>query len=130
MVVKKSMKFVNIYNSNVNDGIYGDDDGKGIGRSNVGFVWGIVWYYYYFGCWGCNGGSNGYFLLFVEYLFFSNVVVVGNGGLRYFFNFLSFCYVNVCNYLVVNGKRLIYLLVGYDFDDNIIGVDDEIIFLV
>lgn len=125
MVVKKSMKFVNTYNSNANDGIYGDDDGKGTGRSNAGSARGTARHHHHFGRWGRNGGSNGHPSLFAEHSPFSNAAAVGNGGSRHSSNPPSPRYANARNYSAANGKRSTHLSAGYDLDDNTTGADDE-----
>ncbi|KAK0708798.1 vacuolar segregation subunit 7-domain-containing protein [Apiosordaria backusii] len=125
MVVKKSMKFVNTYNSSANEGVYGDDDGKGTSRSNAGSARGTARHHHHFGRWGRNGGGNGHPSLFAEHSPFSNVAAAGNGSSRHSSNPPSPRYANARNYSATNGKRSTHLSAGYDLDDNTTGADDE-----
>ncbi len=56
--VKKSMKFVNTFNSNVVDGALVDEDGRGTGRSNSGSARGTGRHHHHpGGRWGRNNGN-------------------------------------------------------------------------
>lgn len=57
--VKKNMKFVNTFTSNVADGTLGEDDGRGTGRSNVGSARGTGRHHHHpGGRWGRNNGNH------------------------------------------------------------------------
>jgi len=125
ITVKKSMKFVNSYNSNANDSAPGEDDGKGTGRSNVGAgsARGTVRHHHHFGRWGRNGGGNGHPSLFAEQSPFGASIAAGNSVSRQSsgppsprFNGRG---------AGTNGKRNAHLAPGYEFEDTTTGADDE-----
>lgn len=123
MVVKKSMKFVNTYNSNGNlQEFAGEDDGKGTNRSNAGSARGTARHHHHFGRWGRNGGGNGHPSLFTEQSPFSPSASGGNGTSRHASNPPSPRYSHRPG---VNGKRGTHLAAGYDLDDTTTGADDE-----
>ncbi|KAK1756830.1 vacuolar segregation protein 7 [Echria macrotheca] len=125
ITVKKSMKFVNSYNSNANESATGEEDGKGTGRSNIGAgsARGTARHHHHFGRWGRNGGGNGHPSLFAEQSPFGSSMTVGNNTSRQssqppsprFFSRGS----------GANGKRNTHLAAGYDLDDATTGADDE-----
>ncbi|KAK3996692.1 vacuolar segregation protein 7 [Cladorrhinum sp. PSN332] len=122
-VMKKSMKFVNTYNSNGNlEAIIGEDDGRGTGRSNAGSTRGTARHHHHFGRWGRNGGGNGHPSLFAEHSPFSASGSGGNGSSRHSSNPPSPRYSSRPG---VNGKRGTHLSAGYDLDDTTTGADDE-----
>lgn len=124
MAVKKSMKFVNSYNSNANESAVGEDDGKGTGRSNAaGSARGTARHHHHFGRWGRNGGGNSHPSLFTDPSPFSASQTVGSNTARQpsgppspRFNGRA---------AITNGKRGIHLSAGYDLDDTTTGADDE-----
>jgi len=125
VAVKKSMKFVNSYNSNANESGPGDEDGKGTGRSNVGAgsARGTARHHHHIGRWGRNGGGNGHPSIFAEQSPFGASLSAGNNPSRQssgppsprFFNRSS----------GANGKRGTHLSGAYEFDDTTTGADDE-----
>ncbi|KAK0727016.1 vacuolar segregation subunit 7-domain-containing protein, partial [Lasiosphaeria miniovina] len=124
MAVKKSMKFVNSYNSNANESAVGEDDGKGTGRSNTaGSARGTARHHHHFGRWGRNGSGNSHPSLFTDPSPFSASQSVGSNTARQpsgppspRFNGRA---------AIANGKRGIHLSAGYDLDDTTTGADDE-----
>ncbi|GAB1315192.1 Vacuolar inheritance and morphology protein [Madurella fahalii] len=124
MLVKKSMKFVNSSNSNVNnENVIVEDDGKGTGRSTAGSARGTPRHHHHFGRWGRNGASNGHPSLFAEHSPFSASLTPGNMGSRHSSGPPSPRFVN--RGIGANGKRGTHLSVGYDLDDTTTGADDE-----
>ncbi|KAM7207608.1 vacuolar segregation protein 7 [Naviculisporaceae sp. PSN 640] len=124
ITVKKSMKFVNTYNSNTNDGPVGaEDDGRGTGRSNVGSTRGTARHHHHFGRWGRNGGGNGHPSLFAEQSPFGVSGAPANYGSRQSSAPPSPRYAS--RGAVANGKRGTHLAAGYDLDDTTTGADDE-----
>ncbi|KAK5660078.1 hypothetical protein OQA88_13547 [Cercophora sp. LCS_1] len=121
--VKKSMKFVNSYNSNANDSTNGEDDGKGTGRSNVGAgsARGTARHHHHFGRWGRNGG-NGHPSLFAEQSPFGTSMAVGHNNSRQSSGPPSPRF--TIRGPGLNGKRATHLSAGYEFDDTT-GADDE-----
>ncbi|KAK9415589.1 putative Vacuolar segregation subunit 7-domain-containing protein [Seiridium unicorne] len=125
--VKKSMKFVNTYNSNGTDSLAGDDDGKGTGgRSNAGSARGTGRHHHHANRWGRNNSSN-HLSLFDNESPFPNAArsklsgsqtrhssnppsprfAQGRGGLH-------------------NSKRQMQMAGSYDLDDTTTtGADDE-----
>ncbi|KAK4463374.1 vacuolar segregation protein 7 [Cladorrhinum samala] len=124
MMVKKSMKFVNTYNSNGNlQEFAGEDDGKGSSRSNAGSARGTARHHHHFGRWGRNGVGNGHPSLFAEQSPFSPSASGGHGTSRHSSsNPPSPRYSHRPG---VNGKRGTHLAAGYDLDDTTTGADDE-----
>ncbi|KAH6655584.1 vacuolar segregation subunit 7-domain-containing protein [Truncatella angustata] len=125
--IKKSMKFVNTYNSSGADTLTGDDDGKGTGgRSNAGSARGTGRHHHHGNRWGRNGSST-HLSLFDNESPFPNAArsklstnqprhpsnppsprfAHGRGGLQ-------------------NSKRQMAMVGGYDLDDSATaGADDE-----
>ncbi|KAK4188033.1 vacuolar segregation subunit 7-domain-containing protein [Podospora australis] len=124
MVVKKSMKFVNTYNSNVMESMNGEDDGKGTSRSNAGSARSTARHHHHFGRWGRNGGGNGHPSLFAEHSPFGNSINTAHGGSRHSSNPPSPRYA-ANRGLGLTSKRSTHLSAGYDLDDNTTGADDE-----
>ncbi|KAM7185839.1 vacuolar segregation protein 7 [Rhypophila sp. PSN 637] len=124
ITVKKSMKFVNTYNSNTNEGPAGvEDDGRGTGRSNVGSTRGTARHHHHFGRWGRNGGGNGHPSLFAEHSPFGVSGAPANNGSRQSSAPPSPRYAS--RGAIANGKRGTHLSAGYDLDDTTTGADDE-----
>jgi hypothetical protein len=123
IAVKKSMKFVNSYNSNVNESANGEDDGKGTGRSNVGAgsTRGTVRHHHHFGRWGRNGG-NGHPSIFAEQSPFGASIAAGNSVPRQSSQPPSPRFSTRAG--GANGKRNAHLTAGYDLDETT-GADDE-----
>jgi hypothetical protein len=123
IAVKKSMKFVNSYNSNANDSANGEDDGKGTGRSNVGAgsTRGTVRHHHHFGRWGRNGG-NGHPSIFAEQSPFGASIAAGNSVSRQSSGPPSPRFSTRGG--GANGKRNAHLTAGYDLDETT-GADDE-----
>jgi len=123
IAVKKSMKFVNSYNSNANESVPGEDDGKGTGRSNVGAgsTRGTVRHHHHFGRWGRNGGGNGHPSLFAEQSPFGASIAAGNSVSRQSSGPPSPRFSRGPG---ANGKRGAHLTAGYDLDETT-GADDE-----
>ncbi len=123
ITVKKSMKFVNSYNSNnTNEGTHGEDDGKGTARSNAGSTRGTARHHHHFGRWGRNGGGNGHPSIFAEQSPFGVSLAAGNGGSRHSSGPPS---PRFGRGVGANGKRGTHLSAGYDLDDTTTGADDE-----
>ena len=117
ITVKKSMKFVNSYNSNANEAPVGvEDDGRGTGRSNVGSTRGTARHHHHFGRWGRNGGGNGHPSLFAEHSPFGVSGAPGNNTSRQSSAPPSPRYAS--RGVAANGKRGIHLSAGYDAEDN------------
>ncbi|KAK0635931.1 vacuolar segregation subunit 7-domain-containing protein [Bombardia bombarda] len=125
VTVKKSMKFVNSYNSNANESAIGDDDGRGTARSNAGSARGTARHHHHFGRWGRNGGGNGHPSLFAEHSPFSASMSAGNHGSRQSSAPPSPRVASRGPPPALNGKRGTHLSAGYDLDDTTTGADDE-----
>ncbi|KAK3325797.1 vacuolar segregation subunit 7-domain-containing protein [Apodospora peruviana] len=124
ITVKKSMKFVNSYNSNANEGAVGpEDDGRGTGRSNVGSTRGTTRHHHHFGRWGRNGGGNGHPSLFAEQSPFGASISGVTSNPRQLSTPPSPRFAN--RGPTINGKRATHLSAGYDLDDTTTGADDE-----
>ncbi|KAK3358874.1 vacuolar segregation subunit 7-domain-containing protein [Lasiosphaeria hispida] len=123
IAIKKSMKFVNSYNSNANESAIPEDDGKGTGRSNAGSARGTARHHHHFGRWGRNGGGNGHPSLFAEQSPFGSSMGAGNNNSRQSSGPPSPRFSNRGPSL--NGKRSHLLPAGYDLDDTTTGADDE-----
>lgn len=125
--VKKSMKFVNTYNSNANDVLQGDDDGRGTSRSNVGSARGTARHHHHPGRWSRNNGNSHLSLFDNESPFpaaprtkfsSSNPRQASNPPSPRFNT-------NTNRTWLPSGKRQISLANGYDMDDTTPGADDE-----
>ncbi|KAK3327092.1 vacuolar segregation subunit 7-domain-containing protein [Cercophora scortea] len=123
ITVKKSMKFVNSYNSNANENSVGEDDGRGTGRSNAGSTRGTVRHHHHIGRWGRNGAGNGHPSLFQEPSPFSASLAAGINNPRQSSGPPSPRYGG--RGPVANSKRVTHLSAGYDLDDTTTGADDE-----
>ncbi|KAI0434422.1 hypothetical protein F5Y09DRAFT_252208 [Xylaria sp. FL1042] len=123
--VKKNMKFVNSYNGNGNEGVQGDDDGRGTSRSTVGSARGTGRHHHHPGRWGRNS-SNNHLSLFDNESPFPNAArskfSSGNNS-RQPSNPPSPRFNPNRGWL--SGKRQVALSNGYDMDDTTPGADDE-----
>ncbi|ORY65406.1 vacuolar segregation subunit 7-domain-containing protein, partial [Pseudomassariella vexata] len=121
-VVKKNMKFVNTYNSNGNDSVTGDDDGKGTGsRSNAGSARGTGRHHIH-----QNWRRNGHSSILDQDSPFSNPArskLSGNAS-RQSSNPTSPRF-PVGRPGLNNGKRQLLAAGPYDLDDTTTGPDDE-----
>ncbi|KAK3377705.1 vacuolar segregation subunit 7-domain-containing protein [Podospora didyma] len=126
MAVKKSMKFVNSYNSNANESAVGEDDGKGTGRSNAaGSTRGTARHHHHFGRFGRGASGNGHPSLFTDPSPFSASQAAPNTTLRQPSGPPSPRF-NTARGPVANGKRgMQHLSAGMDFEDTTTGADDE-----
>ncbi|KAI1778029.1 hypothetical protein F4818DRAFT_283260 [Hypoxylon cercidicola] len=122
--VKKNMKFVNTYTSNGNDGIPGDDDGRGTGRSNAGSARGTGRHLHHAGRWGRNNG-NTHLSLFGDESPFPNAARTKFSGSasRQSSNPPSPRFSTGRGW-ASSAKRQM-TLPGYDMDDTTTGADDE-----
>ncbi|TGJ82229.1 hypothetical protein E0Z10_g6539 [Xylaria hypoxylon] len=123
--VKKNMKFVNPYNGNGSEGLQGDDDGRGTGRSNVGSARGTARHHHHPGRWGRNSGNN-HLSLFDNESPFPNAArpkLSGNNSNQPS-NPPSPRF-NPNRGWLSGSKRQIALSNGYDMDDTTPGADDE-----
>ncbi|KAI5859725.1 vacuolar segregation subunit 7-domain-containing protein [Durotheca rogersii] len=122
--VKKSMKFVNTYNTcSGNEGPFGDDDGRGSGQSNAGSARGTSRHHHYPGRWGRNNSSN-HLSLFSSESPFPNAArskFSGNSA-RPPSNPPSPRFAGR-NWSTQNKRQM--ALSGYDMDDTTTGADDE-----
>ncbi|KAI0536983.1 hypothetical protein GGR58DRAFT_371399 [Xylaria digitata] len=124
--VKKNMKFVNPYNGSGNDGLQGDDDGRGTSRSNVGSARGTARHHHHPGRWGRNGGNNHLSLFDNESPFPNASRSKFSGNIsRQPSNPPSPRSSNANRGWLSSGKRQIALSNGYDMDDTTPGADDE-----
>ncbi|KAJ2978782.1 hypothetical protein NUW58_g7388 [Xylaria curta] len=123
--VKKNMKFVNTYNSNGNENLQGDDDGRGTGRSNVGSARGTARHHHHHGRWGRNNGNN-HLSIFDNESPFPNAArpKFSSNNSRQASNPPSPRF-NPNRGWLSNAKRQIALSNGYDMDDTTPGADDE-----
>ena len=122
VTVKRSMKFVNTYNSSANEGSIAEDDGKGTARSNAGSARGTTRHHHHIGRWGRNGGGNGHPSLFAEHSPFNASLSAGNNSSRQSSGPPSPRFAG--RGPSINSKRGTHLSAGYDLDDNT-GADDE-----
>jgi hypothetical protein len=118
VMMKKSMKFANSYNSNPAEAVAGEDDGSGTVRSNIGTGRGTA-HHHHIGRWGRNG-ANGHASLFDNESPFPNAakskLAPGNSTR----NSPRQTSPRVPNgHTTVNGKKS---STAYDLDD---GADDE-----
>lgn len=127
ITVKKSMKFVNSYNSsNANESAAGEDDGRGTARSTAGSARGTARHHHHFGRWGRNGGGNGHPSLFAEQSPFGSSMTGShniNNNSRHSSGPPSPRFSS--RGPGANGKRSTHLSAGYDLDDTTTGADDE-----
>ncbi|KAK3942227.1 vacuolar segregation protein 7 [Diplogelasinospora grovesii] len=134
VAVKRSMKFVNSYNSigNGNENVLVEEEGNGsgTGRSNIGSTRGTARHHHHFGRWGRNGGGNGHPSLFAEHSpFASTSLAAGSHGARQSpVPGPGPASPRVNGRPMANGsnKRVSHLSApGYDLDDTTTGADDE-----
>ncbi|KAF2965519.1 hypothetical protein GQX73_g8033 [Xylaria multiplex] len=124
--VKKNMKFVNPYNGSGNDGLQGDDDGRGTSRSNVGSARGTARHHHHPGRWSRNGGNNHPSLFDNESPFPNASRPKFSGNIpRQPSNPPSPRSSNANRGWLTGSKRQIALSNGYDMDDTTPGADDE-----
>ncbi|CAJ2503272.1 Uu.00g106660.m01.CDS01 [Anthostomella pinea] len=125
--VKKNMKFVNTYNSNGNDSVHGEDDGRGTARSNAGSARGTARHHHHHPRWGRNNGNN-HTSIFDNESPFPNAArskFSGNTS-RQSSNPSSPRFNNSGRAWMSSSKRQMTSVGGYDLDDTTTtGADDE-----
>ncbi|KAI1336329.1 vacuolar segregation subunit 7-domain-containing protein [Xylariaceae sp. FL0016] len=129
--IKKNMKFVNTYNSNGNDSLHSNDDGRDTARSNAGSARGTGRHHHHPSRWGRQNGNN-HLSLFDNESPFPNAARSKLSGTssRQPSNppsprFNNSSSNNNHRGWMSHNKRQMTVPSGYDLDDTTTGADDE-----
>ncbi|KAI8624467.1 hypothetical protein F5Y19DRAFT_316728 [Xylariaceae sp. FL1651] len=123
--IKKNMKFVNTYNSNGNESVNGDEDGRGTGRSNIGSARGTARHHHHPGRWGRNAGQSHLSLFDNDSPFSTASRPKFSGNTSRQSSNPPSPRLHTNRGWLSGNKRQMALSNGYDMDDTTTGADDE-----